>query len=286
MKRLGAIVSLALLLVMLACPFTYAAGSELELVSISPKDEQTGLQPANVAVKMSFNQNMTSKEAQAANEKRFKVVNADGKKASYIAVYDAKKYPNDIWLIMKEDMKPNTEYQFVISKDLVSSDGTTLGKDINTTFKIRNTQTDATINMVMMFVMMGGMVFFTSIEQKRKLKKEHEDNVDEVNLNPYKIAKEKGISVEEAVKVAAKEREKIEKKRAKLLAQQQEDDDDNEDTNVYVQRVSKRRPIAAVGAKAPQSVLEKNQKKREAAELERKQRLERELARQQRNKKK
>lgn len=277
MKKLGAVVSLALLIVMLACPFAYAANSGLELVTMSPKDGQTGLQPLNVAVKMTFNQNMTSKEAQKANEDCFQIVGKDGKKVPYMAVYDARKYPNDVWLILKKDLKPNTEYKFKVSKDLMASDGTTLGKGINSTFKIRNTQTDATINMVMMVVMMGGMLFFTSVEQKRKLKKEHEEDLDDVNLNPYKIAKEKNISVEEANKFVAKEREKLEKKKAKLLAQQMEEDEEDP----YIQRVSRKRPIAAAGGATPQSVLVKKQKKREAQELERKKRLERELARQQ-----
>lgn len=281
MKRLGALVSLALLVAALACPFAYAAGSELEMVSLSPKDGQSGLQPANVAIKMSFNQNMTSKEAQKANEDCFKIVDEKGKKAEYIAVYDAKKYPNDIWLVLKKDTKPNTEYTFTISKDLVSSDGTTLGKKMETTFKIRNTATDGTINMVMMVVMMGGMVFFTSAEQKRKLKKEKEENMEDANLNPYKIAKERGVSVDEAVKIVAKEREKLEKKRAKMQKEAEEAEEDP-----YVQRVSKRRPIAAVGGKTPQSVLAKKQAKREREEKIRQERLARELERQRRKNKK
>lgn len=269
-----------MLMVMLACPFTYAAG--LELVSMSPKDGQTGLQPMGVAIKMTFNENMTDKATQEANKDCFTVTDSKGKKIKLMPVYDASKYPNDIWLILKDNLISNNEYKVVISGDLVSSEGNQLGKDIVSDFKIRNTGTDTTVNMVMMVGMMGGMVFFSSMDAKRKMKKEAEEHMEEETLNPYKIAKEKGITVEEAVKQVEKEKAKAAKKRAK----QQAEEAKHHQIQEGVKRVAQKKPIAAVGGKTPQAVLKRNQEKRDAEEKAKAERLERELARQERSKKK
>ncbi len=279
MRRIGAILSLAVLLVLFACPFSYASG--LALVNISPKEGQTGLQPMGVAIKMTFNENMTDKATQEANKKSFVVTDASGDKIELVQVYDEKKYPNDVWLILKEDLVSDNEYKVVISEDLVSSAGNSLGKDITSKFKIRNTKTDSTINMVMMVGMMGGMIFFSSMDAKRKMKKEAEENLEEEALNPYKLAKEKGISVEEAVKQVEKEKAKAEKKRAK----KQEEEIGHRQIQEDVKRVSKRKPIAAAGGSTPESVLQKNQLKRDAQEKAKAERLARELARQEKNKK-
>lgn len=280
MKRIGAILSLAVLLVMLACPFSYASG--LELVNISPKDGQTGLQPMGVAIKMTFSENMTEKVTQEANKDCFTVTDTSGKKIKLMPVYDAKKYPNDVWLILKDDLISNNEYKLVISEDLISSEGNRLGEDLVSEFKIRNTSTDTTVNMVMMVGMMGGMVFFSSMDAKRKMKKEAEEHLEEETLNPYKIAKEKGISVEEAVKQVEKEKAKAAKKRAKQQAEEVKRNQIQDD----VKCVSQRRPIAAVGGKTPESVLKRNQLKRELEEKAKAERLAKELARQEKNKKK
>lgn len=280
MKRLGAIISLAMLMVMLACPFTYAAG--LELVSMSPKDGQTGLQPMGVAIKMTFNENMTDKAAQEENKDCFTITDAEGNKMQYMPVYDAAKYPNDVWLIIKDNLISNNEYKVVVSGDLVSSEGDHLGADLISEFKIRNTSTDTTVNMVMMVGMMGGMVFFSSMDAKRKMKKEAEENIEEEHLNPYKIAKEKGISVDDAVKQVEKEKAKAAKKKAK----KQKAEAKHHQIQDGVKRVSKKKPIAAVGGMTPQFVLERNQKKRETQEQAKQERLEKELARQEKSKKK
>ncbi|WP_324825519.1 Ig-like domain-containing protein [Sinanaerobacter sp. ZZT-01] len=280
MKRTGAILSLALLLVMLACPFfSYASG--LELVNISPEDGKTGLQPMGVAIKMTFNENMTDKAIQEENKDCFTVTDSSGNKMELIPVYDAKKYPNDVWLILKDNLISNTEYKLVISEELISSDGNRLGEEYVSKFKIRNTKTDTTVNMVLMVGMMGGMVFFSSMDAKRKVKKEAEEHLEEETLNPYKIAKEKGISVEEAIKQVDKEKAKAAKKRAK----KQEEEAKHRQIQDNAKRVSQKRPIAAAGGKTPESVLKRNQLKREAEEKAKEERLAKELARQEKNKK-
>ena len=279
MKRWSAILSLALILVMLACPFVYGAGLTVE--HITPRDGETGKHPQNMAVKITFSENMTDKEAQKANEKRFRITDPKGKKQEYRAVYDAKRYPNEVWLILQDDLQSNTEYTITVDKTVVASSGTELGKDYVTTFKTRNLATDSKISMFMTIGMMGIMIFASSASAK-KMAKEQQDqaiaNKEEV-LNPYKIAKEKGISVEEAIAYIEKEKARAARKKKKAEAARADDDDDDEeydyepeDSGAY--HVKSRRPISAAGGVTPDSVIRKNKKRR----AERKAAEERKLA--------
>jgi hypothetical protein len=62
----------------------------------------------------------------------------------------------------------------------------------------------------MMMVMVGGMVVYSMWDTKRKLQKESVEKGEKVN--PYKVAKEKGVTVQEAVDKADKQRSKSMKK--------------------------------------------------------------------------
>ena len=268
MKRLSAVLSLALILVMLACPFVYGAG--LTVKEITPRDGEDGKHPQNMAVKITFSENMTDKDTQKANEKRFQITDPDGKKQEYRAVYDAKRYPNEVWLILQSDLESNTEYTVTIDKSVVSSSGTELGQDYVTTFKTRNLATDSKISMFMTFGMMGIMIFASSASAKKMAKEQQEEaiaNKEEV-LNPYKIAKEKGISVEEAIAYIEKEKAKAAKRKKKAEAARavEDDEDDYEEEPAQNEsgayRVKAKRPISAAGGVTPDSIIRKNKKKR------------------------
>jgi hypothetical protein len=203
MKKLGKILSIVLLLVLFACPISYAAG--LELVSSYPKDGDGGFEPINMMVKLQFNDNVGAESVQTINEKAFKVVDQDNKSIEFKVLFT----PDDntkISLLMNGDLKSNTDYKVTLLKSLSTAEGLTLGADKTITFKTRDVGKDSTISTVMMFVMIGGMVAYTTWDTKRKAEKESMAKGDKVN--PYKVAKEKGVSVEKAVEQTEKKRDK------------------------------------------------------------------------------
>lgn len=267
-KRLGLILSLTLLIVSLSSSLCFAAGG-LELLDSSPKEGSKSSVINNVAIKLYFNEDVTSKEAQEANKDCFKITDPKGKEISYRLLYNHKKYPDQIWIQLEKDLVQKTEYKIVISGDLVSSDGDELGKNETVKFRTRDMSQDNTVYMVLMVIMFGGMFFFSSWDMKRQAKKQEEEL--DAKVNPYKIAKEKGISYEEALVVAQKEKEKLEKKKRKQEEQEaamraaleSDYDDDYYDEDVY--HVARKRPISAVGGKAvpraQKSEPEQNEKK-------------------------
>jgi len=272
-KRAAAILALMMGMMIAASSLIYADG--LELTNITPKDGEAGKQITNMAIKMTFNEKMATEENVKANSNCFTVETVDGKVLDFYAVYDEKKYPNDIWLIMEEDLESDTEYVVIISGDLKSVDGHTLGKEIKSSFQTRNTKTDNNISMLLTFGMMGLMFYTTSKVAKKAQEQQEKEEGVEVELNPYKIAKEKGISVQEAVSYVEKEKAKAEKaakkkaaKAEKAAAREVEEEwEDEEETDVNTYRVKKPHSIKEAGAPIPRSVIRRNKAKKEAERL-------------------
>ncbi len=264
MKRIGIIVSLSVMIVLLATSFSFAQGLTLE--SVYPEDGNNTLSSTNLAVKMKFSENMTSEEAEAANQDCFKITNKKGQNISYKMLYNPEKYPNEIWLQITETLQTNTEYTLVISDGIVSSAGNTLENGETITFATRDTKKDNNVYMIMMFVMIGGMVVFTSWETRRKLKKESMQDPEDIKVNPYKEARKTGKSVEEIIAKTEHEKAKAEKARQKAeraaLAEAQEEEraalDDGK------KKVKAKRPISAAGFATPPSIIAKNKARAEA----------------------
>jgi hypothetical protein len=263
MKRIGIILSLSVIIVLAAATSCFASG--LSLVSTNPVDGDNTLQYTNVAVKMVFSENMTSAEAQAANEHRFKITNKDGDSIAYKTLYNAKKYPNQIWLQITETLTTNTQYTLKISGDVVSSAGDTLGEGETIKFATRNTKQDNNVYMILMLVMVAGMVGFTTWETRRKVKQEMEEKGEEPKVNPYKEAKKTGKSVEQIVAKTEKEKERAEKHRIKAELEDTTIDYDPASEKSDAQKVKARRSITTTGAAVP-AVVVKKRKAREAAE--------------------
>jgi hypothetical protein len=100
-----------------------------------------------------------------------------------------------------------------------------------------------TVSMVMMGVMVVGMVYFTSRTAKKEAEKAKVEKEEAVN--PYKLAKETGKSVEEIVALEQKKKEKKAQKDAKKQRQKEENKVEISKDN---KRVSKRRPISEGGS--------------------------------------
>lgn len=266
MKRIGAIISLSVLIVLLASTFSFATG--LSLVESHPEDGADGFMTVNMAVKLKFSENMTSEEAQAANANKFKITNPEGKKIEYKTLYNAEKYPDEIWLQITENLVDATEYTIVISEDLQSTTGNTLGENITLHFSTRDTAADNNGYMILMVLMIVGMVVFTVWDTGRKLKKEAAKEEDQ-KVNPYKEAKKTGKSVEEIVAKTEKEKAQAEKRKAKANKKQsiKEKSDDEQDVREGVKRVKARKPISSIGAPTPKRVIEMREA-RESAKAE------------------
>jgi hypothetical protein len=268
MKRIGKILSLTILTVLLASSISFAQGLSLE--SIFPEDGENKLQPTNIAVKMTFSENVTSPVAQAANEDCFTITNPKGKSIKHKTLYNAEKYPNEIWIQITEPLEMETEYTLTVSSDLVSSNGNTLDEPIITHFSTRNTKQDSNGYMIIMLLMVVGMVVFTAWDTKRKLKKDATETNEEEKVNPYKEARKTGKTVEEIVAKTEKEKAKAEKKKARASKRQSVKEESEEETQEGVKRVKSPRPISAIGATTPARVIEINrarEKAKEEAEL-------------------
>ena len=97
-----------------------------------------------------------------------------------------------------------------------------------------------------------------------------------MELNPYKIAKEKNISVQEAVTIVEKEKAKAEKaakKKEKKVVVEEESYDDtptfdyDEDLGPNTYRVKEKASVKAAGRHIPKAVTRRIKEKKEAARL-------------------
>ena len=217
-KRFPALL-MAAVIVLASASLAFASG--LEIVDISPADGSKGYQPANMAVKIRFSEDMMDESAIAANAGKFTITDAEGTEQPYDIVYNADKYPDELWLVLQGDLAADSEYTVTIEPGVVSSSGSTLAEGMTTTFFTRNTRTDGLISMGLMIVLMVAMFGMTARAARKQQEEEDPraaEKAIEDSLNPYKIAKQKGISVEEAQAIVAKEKDKLEKKKAKAEA--------------------------------------------------------------------
>ncbi len=289
-KRIPALL-MAVLIVLASSAAVFASG--LEIVDISPADGSKGYQPANMAVKIHFSEDMMDESAIAANAGKFRIENADGEAQPYDIVYNAEKYPNELWLVLQGDLEADSEYSVTIEPGVVSSSGSTLSEGLTTKFYTRNTKTDGFISMGLMVVLMVAMFGMTARAARKQQEEEDPKAAQkalEDSLNPYKIAKQKGISVEEAQAIVAKEKEKQEKKAAKAEADRikreekkaEERKKMEEEVDFFgiddaefrkelrqegIYRVSAPKSVKTAGGRVPRSVrLHNEAKRRKAAE--------------------
>lgn len=268
MRRIGIIISLSVLIVLLASSFSFAAGLTLE--STYPEDGQSGFMPVNMAIKLKFSENITSEEARTANINCFKITDSKGKPVKFDQLYNAEKYPNEVWLQITENLTDATEYTVKISDELQSTAGNTLDKAVTLNFSTRDTAKDSNGYMVLMVLMIIGMVVFTAWDTKKKLKQESGSKSEEEKVNPYKEAKKTGKSVEEIVAKAEQQKAQAEKRRAKAGRKQSiKEEPKKEEAREGVKKVKAKRPISAVGAQTPAKVIamkEAREKAKAAAE--------------------
>lgn len=218
MKRGTLIAILTAIMVMACSAFSFAEGG-LQLVSSYPEDGQKDTSMENLGVKLTFNNPINSAEAKKIDADKFSITDEDGEKVPIMVLFSEK---NDGLVLVVANVdegfvaKNNSEYTLKISAGLVDNEGNELAKDQTITFRTYNQKVNNAVNMVMMFIMFGGIMFLTMRQNKQKEEEENssEDDSKEA-FNPYREAKRTGKSVEEVKAEQARKEEKLAKKKAR-----------------------------------------------------------------------
>lgn len=270
MKRLGAILSLVLITVMMLSGVVFAAG-DFTVEKTYPYDGETNTSIDNFGIKLYFNQPVLNEANVKHNAKCITVKDADGEVLPVKLFYSEKEEGLAMALVETENqalVKQDTEYTVTLSSDFLAADGTELGEDVKITFSTLNQTRATTVNMVMMGVMMVGMVIFSTKAMKKDgggaAAKQQAAKKGDDKVNPYKVAKETGKSIEDIVAKDQKDKEKKAASEAKRAARHEADleaarkklmksgelmADEDEAANSDVKRVKGPRPISAAGSK-------------------------------------
>jgi hypothetical protein len=182
-----------------------------------PKDGSTNLQQQNVGVKLYFDGNVSDKDKQEDNAKCFTFTDAKGNEIPTRAYFDEKGDQGYILVTVtpknKSQMLGNeAAYKLNIDGGLTSADGRTLGSDIPLNFTTIDQSGSTKIYMLLMVLMVVGMIGMTVFQNKRKAKAEAEVAAREGKVNPYKLAKEKKITVQEALDMIERDKKRREKR--------------------------------------------------------------------------
>ena len=217
MKKVSLIAVLTSLMILAASAFSFAAG-ELTLVSSYPEDGQKNTSMENLGVKLKFSGPINSKEAKATDADKFAIYDEDGKVVPTKILFSDK---NDGLVLVLADpdegfsAKNNSEYRLVIDEGVVDNDGNVLAEEQTVTFKTYNQRVNNIVNMAMMFIMFGGIMFFSLRQANSQKEEEALKEEPKEAFNPYREAKRTGKSVEEVKAEQAKKEEKLAKKRAR-----------------------------------------------------------------------
>lgn len=270
MKKFGAVLSIVVLVVMMNVSTAFA-GESLKIVETYPKDGAKNTTIENMCIKLTFNNFMGDKKLQKANQDKFSIADADGKKIPIRVFYDEKDSRKvmvlaDAVAIGKDKnltIKDNTEYTLSVSGELKDVDGNTLGSDQKITLTTINQKFNTMVYMVMMLVMFGGMFIFSSRQMKKKAEKDQNENVKEEAFNPYREAKRTGKPLKQVIaeheKEVAKKEAKAAKKAAKQALEEEYDDYEEENTNY---KVKCRRSAAAAGSTTVMKMREEAEARR------------------------
>ncbi|MDR1292200.1 MAG: hypothetical protein LBJ91_02230 [Clostridiales Family XIII bacterium] len=240
-------------------PVVFAAdgGTSLSLTSSLPKGGSSDLQAQNVGIKLYFDGDVTGESVQKANADCFKFTyksgddtkelpvkaysDDKGDKGYILAIVDTSKLDNSM-------LVNNKAYKLVISGSLMSVDGRTLGADQELDFRTIDQSGSTKIYMLLMVAMVAAMIGMTIFQNKRKETAAAEVAAKGGKVNPYKLAKDKKISVKEAMDLIERDR----KRRLKRLGIAEGKDEHAAAAAAEKPRDTKKvkgpRPISAAGS--------------------------------------
>ncbi|MDO4176250.1 MAG: Ig-like domain-containing protein [Bacillota bacterium] len=275
MKRIGAIVCVMMMAVAMLAPVCLAKDDEgtdainktgFTIVSSSPEDGTEGVAVDNLSVKITFSKDMIPKSKKVRNEnaKQFKLKDSEGNRIPVKVYYSDEEeglilVAADTFSSKNKNKKVKGDEQYVLSigKDLQAADGTKLGEKQTISMKTLNQGRSTAIYMILMFLMMGGMIFFTIRGSKKDEKKKKEEKLQKEGVNPYKAAKKSGKSVQEVV-----EKESKKKRKREEAARRQREAEEAIEAEIIEKirresnkRVAAPKPISATGSKLKLKVV-------------------------------
>lgn len=269
MKKSGAILSLVLIVIVIASGVCFAANEgNLKINDLYPNDGTTGTPVDNLSVKLYFNENMipANEKIKTHNEKAITLKDDKGKNVPILVKYNPHKDKKGQVIILADavsattgndskatKIKEDTKYTFTVDGSFTATNGDTLGNDKVISFTTINQSRATKIQMALMGVMVVFMIVFTVRSSKKEAAKKEDEKKKKQpeTVNPYKVAKKTGKSVEEIVR-------KDQEKKAKQAAAEERKKARDEKTNSREQavediaggnmRVKGPRPIAAAGS--------------------------------------
>ncbi|MDR0854338.1 MAG: Ig-like domain-containing protein [Clostridiales Family XIII bacterium] len=256
----------------------------LVLEDSSPEPGAKGIPIENVGIKLFFDGNVTADDVWKANEKCFTLTDKKGKEVKVKAYADSAQ--EDYILVIAQPksakknvsgkLKPKSNYTLTIDSGLTSADGKSLAKDIDIKFTTVDISKNSKISMYLMFGMVIAIAGLMFLNNKRKEHAKLQMKLLE-NADPYKVAKDKGISVAEANVQIAKAKSKHQKNLDKLgpsfadmMKPPEEVAKELEAKKKNVHKVHTKKPISAAGGKyksGKKAIAEKKaaEEKRKAA---------------------
>lgn len=250
----------------------YCAEDEFKIVKTYPENAAEGMAYQNMSIKIWFNRDIkpedSLKEANRKYKKYFSIQDEKGKELPVMVAFPKRKGgifsklskdgdESKMLMVLvaidqtgKEQAQPNTKYTFKIKKGLDLGSGNVIKEDKKVSFKTLNQSTANKVNIGMMVFMVGGMIVFSVVDNKKKqAAKNADDKKASKPINPYKEAKRTGKPVEEIIKKNQKERQKAEarreKARLKNAVEKQENDkiimDVNKPKHKYVDKSGSKR---------------------------------------------
>ncbi len=252
MKKTGKILCLVMVMLMMASTLCFATDGVLKIEQQYPEDGATGTAIDNAGIKIWFNQDVKPEndKIRKSNAKAVKLVDEKGKELPTRVVYS----PDEKGVVMvlvdsKKQLDGDMEYTMTIDETFQATSGDLLADGDKVTFKTMNQKRTMTVNMILMFVMMGGMMFFATKTTQHDKKKEKEASGKHDTVNPYKEAKRTGKSVEEIVAKDQKNKEKVAAAKAKRDAKYAKEKEEARREEMNIHRVAGPRPISAAGGK-------------------------------------
>jgi len=212
------------LTLLLAAP-VFADVGTLNFIKSTPKSGATNVPIDNVGVKLFFDGDVTNESVWAANSKCFKLTDPKGNVVDSLAYAGQKPGEQGYILVIAKptpasagqpgQLLQKSSYLLTVSGDLASATGAKLGEDIKIDFTTMDMAANSRLSMIIMVVMMVAVIALMVLNNWRKMKAEAEAAAL-LKANPYRIAKEKSISVDEARALIDKAKEKNQKQLDKV----------------------------------------------------------------------
>ncbi len=219
----------SLVFVMMIMTTQVAFGGTFNFEKSSPKESSKGVPVDNSSVKLYFDKKIYNPDNAEKNSKCFKLTDEKGKKVPLKILYSEKEDGMVLVLVDGKRLKEKTKYKLEVSGDLKAENGDVLGKDLVIHYETVDPSSTMMGSMAMMAIMMIGAVVYSAHAMKKEARREEEEKILNAKINPYKIAKQTGKSVEEIIEQDRKEKEKKRKKLEKKKAKEIVVDDDYED---------------------------------------------------------